>query len=311
MHDLLSDVYMARVEFHLEFEENFQFRQQMLLHLRRELIGVARASGDQQLLDFIDPGMPDDPYARKLFQKPSPPFVVQAAAVADMTIEAGDSFALKVLFFGNLSQHVALFARLLCLLGKTGFFKGEGRFELDMVVGRDQAVNQQLLWRGCELLSEFSVPQVSLSWYIDDRSLRQDQLLLSFLTPARLLSDGKPLFNPGFVDIFPFLLRRVTSMLYFWAGIEIAGDPQDLLALAAEVNVESCDLAWHDWRHIAGGDDRQELGGLLGTLNLGQINSDKTLQLLLLGEIFNIGKGAPYGSGAYVLDWRNNSANSR
>ena len=86
MRELLSDAFMARVEFSLEFEETFNLKQQMLLHLRRELISVARAAGDQELIDFIDPGFPPDPYARKLFQKPAPPFVLQADSVADTTI---------------------------------------------------------------------------------------------------------------------------------------------------------------------------------------------------------------------------------
>ncbi len=301
MRDLLTDAYLARIEFHLEFAERFQLEQQMLLHLRRELAGAARFSGDDRLVNYIDPALPDDPYARRVFQKPSPPFVIQASEVQDTLLDAGDSFVLKVLFFGNLTDNIIKFARLLEILGDIGIFKGEGRYDLEMVVGRDQAGNQQLLWRGHDLPDTLAVPQLSLLWHIEGRSIIPGRLDLVITTPARLLADGRPLFNPTFGAIFPFILRRVTSMLYFWSGVEAVGDTHDLLSLAAEVTEEGNELAWHDWRQIEQRDSRQELGGLLGAMHLGPVHSETLLTILLLGELFNIGRGAAYGAGHYCL----------
>ncbi len=301
MRDLLSDAYMARVEFYLEFEDTFHFHRHMLLHLRRELAGAARSSENSALVDFINPLLPEDPYVRRILQKPSPPFVIQAAESDDALLEAGDILVLKVLLFGNLGENVGRLAHLLQLLGKTGLFMSEGRFDLSMVVARDQAGNQQLLWRGGELPNLFTVPQINLLWHIEDRALQNVDPVLTFLTPARLLSQGKPLFSPAFIDIFPFILRRVTAMLYFWSGAELAGDPRYFLSLANEIEEVSNDLVWQDWRQMDGSSRQQELGGLLGALSLGQIDSEILLNILLLGELMHIGRGAAYGAGKYRL----------
>ena len=304
MRELLDDIDLARVEFHLEVLSSFDMRSELLLHLRRELAGAARSLQETGLQQFLDPDFPEDPYARKLFQKPGPPFVIDAGKVEERRLEAGDTLILRVLFFGTAGEHVVRFARLLQVVGSRGLFKGEGRFELDMIMARDASGNRQLIWRGGLLPAVFVLPLVNLLWSIEALSPDPAGVKMIMQTPARLLTEGKPLFNPGFERIFPFVMRRVSSMLYAWGGIELIRDPGKILAAVQELSTDCSRLQWHDWRQLQGDTGDLDLGGLLGEVVIDGLLPDAVWNLLRVGELLHIGKSAAYGAGHYRLESR-------
>jgi hypothetical protein len=304
MRELLSDAHMAKVEFHLEFLSPLDLKPETILQLRRELVTAAKFSAADELVAYLDPGLPDDPYARRLFQKPSPPFVIEVPEGGAKNLGPGDHLRITVRFFGNAGSNIVKFARLLQSVGEKGLFKGEGRFELDMIVGRDQAGNQQLLWRGALLPSTLSAPLINLQWLCEERLAESAGATLRFITPARLMSDGKPIFNPCLENIFPFILRRVTSMLYCWSGIELVDDSAEIISAAKRLHAACQDLRWQDWRQLNGDRHQVELGGLVGNLEIDEPLSDPVKTFLILGELMHVGKGAAYGAGQYALEPR-------
>ena len=119
-------------------------------------------------------------------------------------------------------------------------------------------------------------------------------VLLEFVTPLRLVTAGRVLRRPRFDQLFPFLLRRVTSMLHAYCAIEAVDDPAPLLQAARSCRSGWSRIDWLDWRET----DRQEgVGGLLGTLWLDGPELDTILWVLLLATLFGAGKGAAYGAG--------------
>ena len=309
MIDQLTKIVYARVEFELEFQESFTLKREMVLRLRRELIRIAKQpAGDthqysSQMLTMLDPEVASDPYARRLFQKPSPPFVILPPRIDEQSLDAGDVVLLEVLFLGNLGQHIFLFAQLLQLLGLFGFCRGAGRFDLAGVFGLDQSDNRLIIPVTDVHAEQLSVPQLSLNWWVEKKIQYDRNVALTFVTPARLLANNKPLFRVHFAEVFPFILRRVTSMLYAWDGVELTIDAQYLIEAATEVDIISSDLSWHDWRTLDGDSDKQELGGVTGSLVLGRIESDEIMAVIALGGLFNIGKSAAYGCGHFIIDF--------
>ena len=301
MRELLADIDFAKVEFHLEILSPIDLRPEMFLRLRREMAGAARSLGDEGLMQFLDPDLPDDPYARKNIQKPGPAFAMNAGSVRNKQLEAGDTLVVPVIFLGNTGDNAARFARLLQVVGQRGLFKGEGRFELDLIIARDQSGNQQLLWRGGSLPDSFASPLVNLLWAIEERGPDPAGTVMIFETPARLLSEGKPLFNPDFSRIFPFVLRRVSSALYAWGGVELIRDPAGILNSVQELSNERSHLRWYDWRQLQGESGEQDLGGLLGELEIIGMLPDTVWNILRIGELLHIGRGAAYGAGQYRL----------
>ena len=101
--------------------------------------------------------------------------------------------------------------------------------------------------------------------------------------------------------MFPFVLRRVSSMLACHAEVEVISNPQRLLELAGEVSEIENSLHWQDWRQLKGEEWKQDLGGLNGRLLLSGRALAEIFWLLQLGSLFSIGKSATYGAGQYCL----------
>ena len=62
-------------------------------------------------------------------------------------------------------------------------------------------------------LGEIAPPVNDLRWWLETFA-EVDSIVLEFVTPARLLSHGRPLFRIDFARLFPYILRRVSSVFY-------------------------------------------------------------------------------------------------
>lgn len=142
-------------------------------------------------------------------------------------------------------------------------------------------------------------PRITAAWRFDPLPTTREWRLEIF-TPARLLVQKKPLFRPALRHLLPFILRRVTAVCYFCNHIEIEG-AAELLTMNTGIEEEMSDWRWHDWRSHAGDGTLTELGGVCGHLQLKGQLPDDLIDLLRLGSLMNIGKGAAYGAGAYRL----------
>ena len=120
------------------------------------------------------------------------------------------------------------------------------------------------------------------------------------MTPTRLMVDGKPLRKPHFRQVFPFMLRRVTSMLYAHCGVELLDDASVLLEQVRQLDLVETNLHWHDWRSLAG---RPGLiiGGFVGDMVLQGQALEEVYWVLAVASLLGIGKAATYGAGQFVL----------
>lgn len=308
MHDgIPSEIWQVEfsaLQYVLQFEEDFVFSLATLMQVRRELRQVIELSGAAagqmtQLRSLIEPPALTDPVARRRYRKPGPGFVLHSPVNLPQSLASGDEIVLPVRFFGRARGDVAVFTELLMTLGRQGLANGEGVFTLQEIRCEGQPASQSLWTSGCSL-ANMSVPYQDLGWWLEQRR-DAASLTWSIVTPARLLRNRKPLFNADFSDLFPFALRRVTSMLYTWGGCEVVADPSVLLQAADSVSTVAADLHWQDWRVLQGSSHRQELGGLVGSIILSGAGLASVSWVLFLLELFNLGKGAAYGAGQCVL----------
>jgi hypothetical protein len=301
---LTSDIEFALVHFNLEFQEHCKISQSDFLRLRRELWAVAdHALGDRTSERFrllFDPPLPDDPVALRRFQRPGPPFALLPELWREKHFDAGDRLEIAASFWGRGVHALADFARVLQSVGKVGFHRRQGVFELVAIEAEDAGGNRSLIWREGEGLHHLAPPINEVGWWLS-RQGEPTAVLLEFLTPARLMSKGRPLFQIDFRRLFPFLLRRVTGMLYAHCGREIIADPGQLLAAAVNVReTENC-FCWHDWRTIEGEGTAQDLGGVSGSVRLEGENFQDVFAILRIGSLMNVGKGAAFGAGHFLL----------
>lgn len=301
----LQAVEFATLHFILEFQENFRLTPEILLRLRRDLRRGGRRAldgEDERFAALFDPDLSSDPFSRRRYQRPGPPFALSFDGVRAGEYEAGDRFELSVNFFGRGIQAAADFGRALRELGRMGLFRGQGGFELAAIVAEDAAGDRRQIWQEGMALIQLVPPVIDAAWWIESLGASGDAFRLRFVTPARILSRGRPLFRPSFSRLFPFMLRRATSMAHAHCGVELVDDPRTLLEAAVRPSRGTDSLVWEDWRSLKGDDREQDLGGVTGSLRLEGAGSEEILWVPALCSLMNLGKSAAWGGGHFRLE---------
>lgn len=247
---------------------------------------------------LFQPSVSTDPVARRRHQKPAPAYVMTIPIRDETALDAGDHLACEVLFLGTGIPLIHVFLFSLNHLGRLGLVAGEGRFEVSEVFARAGDGTEAKVWSHGQSVEPLACPVIPATWLLMEES-PGSALTLNFVTPARLLVDGRPLRKPRFKQIFPFMLRRVTSMFNAHCGFEAPQDLPRLVELAARVEELETDLDWCDWRTI----DRSGLsvGGFIGGLTLAGAELDELFWVIAAASYFGIGKAASYGAGQIEL----------
>jgi hypothetical protein len=301
----LQGVEFATLHFILEFQESFRLSPEVLLRLRRDLRRGGRRALDgegERFAALFEPVLSPDPFSRRRHQRPGPPFALASEGVQAGDYEAGDRFELSVNFFGMGIQAAVDFGRALREHGRIGLFRGQGAFELSAIVAEDAAGERRRIWQEGDALQQLVPPMIDAAWRIEALASLGGVFRLRFVTPARILSQGRPLFRPSFARIFPFMLRRVTSMVHAHCGIELVDDPRPLLDAGARFPDRGDALAWKDWRSLQGVESEQDLGGVTGSLRLEGRECEEIFWVPALCSLMNLGKSAAWGGGHFHLE---------
>jgi len=305
--EILSQADFVQVRFTLEFTSRCCLQPTVFA----KLPGQVRLVG-QQLLDdgepdlllrwreLFQPRVSDDPIALRRFQKPSPAFVLRWPFLETRTVEAGDSVALEILFFGSGIALIPHFARSLIHLGRLGLVDGGGRYEIPQVHSLAADQSWAWIWRSSEPLDALAPNLLSLGGWLDTCLPLSQPLMLEFATPVRLMAQGRPLRKVNFAQLFPFMLRRVTSMLHAHFSLEVVDEPTRLLEAVCEVEVLSCELRWQDWQKV-GAQRRHSVGGFVGAMVLNGPLSEEIDWVLALSALTGVGKTAALGAGKLSL----------
>ncbi len=306
----LKQVEYVKLYFHLEISNYFNLPFLGLLQLRRELLLALKTFSEPlgknfsgQLKQLLQPDPPDDPILQRQIQKPAPALVFSPDISQYGLIEPKQGIILPVLFIGSGINAIDPFVCLLQHLGTRGLYHNSGQFILEGVEAEDGSGIQSMLWCAGKQLDALTPPVSNLSWWLERQPFLADSIQLEIISPLRLLRQGKPLFKAGFIDIFPYLLRRVTALLAGCAGIELVDNPAGLISLANRVELLENGLHWKDWRTLKREQGEQNLGGLLGCLTVAGVEISELIWILQLGTLLNFGKSAAYGAGQYGLNY--------
>ncbi len=113
-------------------------------------------------------------------------------------------------------------------------------------------------------------------------------------TPLYQNHNGKPLHCMTFPQFIRPIMRKISSLAYYYGGVELDMDFKWLAEGSFAVGVSEDRLRWESWPNAG--------SGLVGSM----IFSGPLLEylpFLLMGEQFHIGKKAAYGMGAYTINW--------
>lgn len=296
----------VKLQFNLRFAEFIIVDLSTLLRLRRSLRATAQycffggqGGHTDRFSRLFEPELSSDPVAQRQFQKSGPAFVLNVDLDQLGTYQKGDTVTFDAIIWGGDLGVVHDFVRVIDALGKIGLRPDAGRFEMFEVYAEDSAMQLQQVWSRGDVINDLVAPVRDGEWWLNSCALGCDSVRIEFITPSRLIVKKRPMFDPTFKLIFPFILRRVTSMLYSHCCLDLSVDSQPLLDAAASIKSQRNLLRWNDWRELQRQDCNQPLGGVEGSVDLCGAGLIDLVPFLYLGSLMNLGKNASFGAGQY------------
>ncbi len=309
--DILPQLRQAaylRCHFQLEFLRPVTLPQGALLQLRREFFAALKGLKEQgegallsRLEQLLSPPLPAAQLLRTQVKSPPPGVVLSFDCLQAQSFRPGDSMTLTALFIGDAIANAADFLTLLRILGTRGVYCGSGHYAVNVILveNANGEVENLTVKESDELLMHS--PVCDFQWWLDNLAPQGEQLIVEVYSPLRLQKAGKPVFRPDVATFVDALVRRVSSLLAYHCHIDIDYDQWELDALLSVVGPGLNKLRWQDWRRLQGAFKQQKIGGVLGRLELLRCGSTDLFYLLNLGQLFNLGKSAAFGSGQYRL----------
>lgn len=232
-----------------------------------------------------------DPAALRRYQKPALPFAFQVPVLPSPK-SRGITVELGLVLAGSAVNLVAEYITALeAMLQGPGFGR---RLAASLVktesVGYDGS--RRLIMAPGKELARGLVATLSLDGLRESAVLAPDIVTVSVVTPMQIMSAGRPLRQFSFSPFIRALFRRVSAMAYYYGGSETGLDYKWLAEQSLLVECTDSDFRWVDW----GG----KLGGIVGS---GTFRGDLTdfHPFLCAGEYLQVGKGASFGLGRYLL----------
>lgn len=137
----------------------------------------------------------------------------------------------------------------------------------------------------------------------EQSSKREPRLKLRFLTPARIRVQGDLQTTLPFELLIRSLLRRISALSSVHGRSHLDLDYRGLIWRARSVRTCRSLLKWWDLgRYSNRQNEKLKVGGLIGEIEYEGGSLDEYLPLLAAGEFLQIGTGASYGLGRYVIE---------
>lgn len=250
------------------------------------------------------------PEAQRLrnFEQVPRPFVIRPPAEGRTLVPPGEELEFSLILVGRAIEYLPYFVVVFRELGEEGLGpRRDGRrgraclravAAVSPLLGQEERVydgqtgkvtNQpDLVVRG-EALEEWAA------------GLPRRALTLEFVTRTRLQHGEQLARVPYFHVLIRALLRRYSTLSYFYHGREPDLDFKGLIARAEGVVTEPETVRWEDWhRYSTRQNAGMNLGGLVGKVRY-KGDLEPFLPLLALGWLTHVGKNATFGLGRYRL----------
>lgn len=241
-----------------------------------------RASFGQQLTP--------DPAALRRYQKPPLPFAFSFPTLLG-GLKRGEVSELCLVLIGTAANYLELYLESIVNLCSPSSAHG-----LKMICRKVEAVagdgTRTLLRTGTGPTDTSSLPLMTFAEAASPYCACGDTITLEFQSPLRLLHQGMSLRELPFHSLAGALFRRISSMAYYYGGVEL---PHDFKWLAQQSHMVECRRSELVWANRGGG-----VQGLEGRVTYGGDLAEFS-SFLTIGSRLNLGKGAAYGMGSFRL----------
>lgn len=213
-----------------------------------------------------------------------------------------DRFVLELHLFGQACEFVSTFVSALQRMGRAGLGSTQARFELTRITsleGRHRWVCYDVIqgWQRAYIpqpvgLGAFanSVPEGTAT-----------SLELDFVTPTRLVHQGRPVQIPEFHITLRALARRLQQLLQHHGDTALDADVPGWIREAGRVQLVSDQTRWQDWERTSARQQRKHvMGGLVGRATYEGQFPVEWLEMLSVCRVLHLGKATTFGMGRVV-----------
>jgi len=239
----------------------------------------------------------EDGSAVRRHQKPSLPFVFDLPLLPGLP-NAGQKIEIGLVLAGSAINYVREYMAAVDLLFKLAAASRKTVASIDLVESVTCTDFRNLIFETGRTPILDAVSTISVQDLVEMKTLDQRRIRMTITTPMRLLKDGKPVREFSFSCFVRPLLRRISSLAFYYYGNGLEVDYKWLSAASDSIVLVEGDFRWTEWGEDRHGD---RLGGIIGSGMWEGALTDYH-PFLLLGEYFHVGKGSPFGLGRYRMD---------
>lgn len=262
---------------------------------------------------IFEPSPPPDAVVLKKYSNIPRPFVIEPPLEEKTVYQPGEQLTFGLVLIGQAIAYLPYFVLAFKELGQIGLGKGRLPYTLREVRaclfgrGEDAAVyqaghNRVLLVDNAVTLAEL------LQLSVNQRQCGIGHVIsIDFCTPTRLKYDQALVSDLDFHVLIRNLLRRISTLYYFYHDQEPGSenvDYRELTEAANEIKTTASKLQLMDWeRYSHRQDARVNMAGLVGEVSYeGKI--EPFWPILVLGELIHVGKGCVFGLGKFEIKRR-------
>jgi len=255
----------------------------------------------------VDPAVLDVTDLRGVRFAPHP-FIIEPPLETKREYTRDEALSFNLILIGKAVDYFPYFIFVVQEMGRQGIGKGNGHYRLEYATTVDANGYEHLLFDGCRQQILIEMPPLSLH-AMPVPMVPSEHLWVEFLTPTRLQVKGKLTMDIQFVNIIRALVRRLVPLQYFHCTQTTEHNLQEI---TDELIRQSCavrrlqnKLQWYDWSRWSNRkQEKMLMGGFRGEITF-EGNFAPFADLLRLGAMLHVGKGAVFGMGKY--QWNNGS----
>ncbi|WP_425059238.1 hypothetical protein SCACP_39150 [Sporomusa carbonis] len=251
---------------------------------------------------IFEPAPPPGSAVLKHYSDIPRPFVIEPPLETKTNYTPGETLEFGLVLIGQAIQYLPYFVLAFKELGNVGLGKGRLPFTLADVAAVDAASGQarSIYNSGSNRITPVQCQRTLAE--LQSNCPSGDILTLDFLTMTRLKYEHSLVLEIPFHVLVRNLLRRISTLYYFYHGYETADiDYKGLVERATDVPTLAQELKLVDWeRYSHRKDVKMNMGGLVGRVAYGD-GWQEFSPLIRLGEIVHVGKGCVFGLGQYVI----------
>ncbi|MFN8672082.1 MAG: CRISPR system precrRNA processing endoribonuclease RAMP protein Cas6 [Candidatus Sericytochromatia bacterium] len=238
---------------------------------------------------IFEPSPPEDAEALSKNSDIPRPFIIKPPLSKKTNYSNDDLIRFSLVLTNRIINLLPYFITTFIELGNQGIGVNRGQFDIISIKNNEK-----------EIFSQGILQNYSENILIQKESKNISFIKLEFLTETTLKSAGKILEKPDFGTIIKRLRDRIASLDLFY-GTKWEADFKKIGSEAELIKKVEDNTYWNNKSRFSKRNNvKHDMSGFLGEVSF-EGNITPFMEILKIGELIHVGKGAVFGNGWYRI----------